>query len=81
MTSDVNAYHKARERGNLQLHLLDNGRLVSSTMVQNPDLHYSSRRLPPDEGIRRDYEPNVIIHDTVSSVQRFDACAKRQWLV
>ena len=32
-TSDINAYHEAREHGDLQLHFLDNDQLVSSTMV------------------------------------------------
>ena len=65
-TSDINAYHKARKHGDLEPHLLDNGRLVSSTMVQNPDLHYSPRRFPPSGDIMGDYEPSVMIHDIVT---------------
>ena len=40
MTSDVNAYHEAGTCGDMQLTLLSNGRLVLSTMIQNPDPHY-----------------------------------------
>ena len=35
-------------------------------MLQNPDPHRSLRRLPPDVGIRGDFEPIVIIRDTVT---------------
>ena len=66
MTSDVNAYHKARERGNLQLHLLNNGRLVLSTMVQNPDPYYSPQRFLPDRGLMGDCESNITIRYTVN---------------
>ena len=65
-TSDVNAYHEARARGDLQLHLLNNGRLASNTMVQNLDPHYAPQRFLPDGGIMGDYEPNVTIRDTVN---------------
>ena len=65
-TSGINAYHEACKHGDLQLHLLNNSRLVSSTMVQNPDVHYSQRRFPPDGGIMGDCEPNVTICDTVT---------------
>ena len=65
-TSDVNAYHEASTYGDMQLTLLSNGRLVSSTMMQNPDPHYAPQRLPPDEGIMGDYKLNVTIRDTVT---------------
>ena len=65
-TSDINAYHEAHGHSNLQLHFLDNGRLVSRTMVHNPDLHYSPRRFPSDGGIMGDCKPNVTIRDTVT---------------
>ena len=65
-TSDVNAYHKARARGNLQLHLLNNGRLVSSTVVQNPNPHYVPHRFLSDGGIIGDCELNITISDTVN---------------
>ena len=42
--SDVNAYHEAGTDGNMQLTLLSNGHLMSSTMIQNPDPHYAPRR-------------------------------------
>ena len=48
-TSDVNAYHEARDGLESELHVLENGRLVSSgTMAQNPDPHRSPRRLSPE---------------------------------
>ena len=66
-TSDVNAYHEACACGNLQLTLLENGRLVSSTMLQNPDPHYALRSLSTAGGIMGDYEPNITIRDTFNS--------------
>ena len=63
-TSDISAYHKACTCGDMQLTLLSNGRLVSSTMLQNPDPHCTPQSLPPDGGIMGDYKPNVTIRDT-----------------
>ena len=65
--SDVNAYHEAGTCGDMQLVLLSNVCLVSSTMVQNPDPHCAPQRFPSDGGIMGDYKPNVTIRDTVNS--------------
>ena len=35
-----------------------------SPRVKHHDLHYASRRLPPDKGIMGDFKPNVRIRDT-----------------
>ena len=62
-TTDVTAYHEASTRGDLYLTLLPNVRLVSSTMVENPDPQYTPYSLPPDDAIMGDFEPNVWIRD------------------
>ena len=60
---DINAYHEASAHGNLRLTLTPSGRLVLSTMVDNPDLQYTPRSLSPDNTIMGDLEPNVWIRD------------------
>ena len=62
-TTDINTYHEASARGNLLLMLIPNGRLVMSTMVENPNPQHTPRSLPPDDTIMGDLEPNVWIRD------------------
>ena len=62
-TIDIIAYHEASAHGDLQLTLLPSGRLVSSTMVENPDPQYTPRSLLPDDTIMGDLKPNVWIRD------------------
>ena len=62
-TIDINAYHEASALGVLSLTLLPRGRLVSSTMVENPNPQYTPRSLPTDDTIMGGLEPNAWIRD------------------
>ena len=62
-TTDINAYHEASARGDLRLTLPPSGRLVSRTMVENPDPQYAPRSLPSDNTIMGDLETNMWIRD------------------
>ena len=62
-TIDTNAYHEASALGVLSLTLLPRGRLVSSTMVENPNPQHAPRSLPPDDTIMGDLEPNMWTKD------------------
>ena len=62
-TTYVNAYHEVSTCGDLCLMLLPNGRLVSNTMVGNPNPQHAPQNLLPDGAIMGDFKPNVWIRE------------------
>ena len=62
-TTYVNAYHEVSTCGDLCLMLLPNGRLVSNTMVGNPNPQHAPQNLLPDGAIIGDLGPKVWIRD------------------
>jgi hypothetical protein len=61
--SDINAYTEAKMEGNMVLHVLPYGHLVSSSMQQNHDLGFAEQHLPSISYFSEDLESNVCIRD------------------
>ena len=61
--SDINAYTEAKMDGDLVLHILSDGRLVSSSMRQNYNPGFAEQHLTSASSFMADLEPNVSIRD------------------
>jgi hypothetical protein len=66
--SDINAYTEAKLDGDLVLHVLSDGHLVSSSMQQNHNLGFTEQHLPSASYFMADLEPMSALEMITTSI-------------